>query len=134
MKAKILLIGFAAFTLIGLGACASLGTPGNATTQALGTISADTAVAAPIVAAAVPVPWGPIAAGALVLISTLSGAVVAIAGHKVSTTQAITAVGAGANALATNLQANPSGGVAGALQAANTAAAAAASALIPPKS
>ena len=122
------LLALAVIGLAAIAACASLSTPGNATTQALQTISNDTGAAAPIVAATVPIPWGPIAAGVLALISTLSGAVVMIAGHKVSSTSAITAVGAGANALSTGLASNTTG-AAGALAAANMAAQAAAAAL-----
>src|SRR5580692_6046837 len=85
--------------LVMVSACASLQTPGNATTQALGDVSAVTGAVAPVVAATAP-PWGQIVAGVLGAISVIAGIVVHSSASNTSAQQVVNAVTTGLQAAA----------------------------------
>jgi hypothetical protein len=93
----------AALIILGMvSACASLQTPGNATTLALGEVSMVTGAVAPVVAAAAP-PWGQIAAGVLGAISVIAGIVAHSAVSKTSAQQVVSAVTTGLQAASQTL-------------------------------
>jgi hypothetical protein len=94
--------------LLALAGCAALQTPGNATTQAALQAETIANTAGPIVAVAVPPPWGPIAGGALTLVGAALAGFLAWVHSGANSQDTIAAVAAGVNA-GSNALLNPKG-------------------------
>ena len=94
-----LAIGFLALA----AACASLETPNNPTTQKLGNVSEAASEVAPVVAAAVPAPWGQVVAGIMGAVGVIAGIVAHSMTSKVSAQQAVGAVTTGLQAASQSL-------------------------------
>ncbi len=113
MKSRLITIGLIAFAVGVLAlasACASLETPNNPTTQTLGGISDMASVIAPVVAAAVPAPWGQVVAAVLGAIGVIAGIVAHSVTSRASAQQVVGAVTTGLQAAGQSLGTSPIGG------------------------
>jgi hypothetical protein len=113
MKNRLIALGVIAF-VVGIlaltSACASLETPNNPTTQALGSISDAAGVVAPVVAAVVPAPWGQVVAAALGAIGVIAGIVAHSVTSRASAQQVVGAMTTGLQAASQSLGTASSGG------------------------
>lgn len=128
MTNRIFALGILGFTVAVLSlasACASLQSPNNPTTQALDRVSAVTSAVAPVVVAAVPMPWGSIIAGILGAVGVIAGIIAHSATSSASAQQTVNAVTTGLQAAATTLNSNntPSAAMAAATSPASQPAA-----------
>ncbi len=100
-----------ALVVLSLGsACASLQTPNNPTTQALGEAGAVTGAVASTIAVAAPAPWGQILAGILGACSVIAGIIAHSTASKNSAQQLSNAVSTGLQAASQSLGLTSSAG------------------------
>jgi hypothetical protein len=106
MTNRMVAMGFLALAIGVLAlasACASLETPNNPTTQTLGSISDAASEVAPVVAAAVPAPWGQIVAGVLGAVGVIAGIVAHSVTSRANAQQVVGAVTTGLQAASQSL-------------------------------
>ncbi|MGD0462184.1 MAG: hypothetical protein ABSB74_06825 [Tepidisphaeraceae bacterium] len=110
MTNRIIAVGLLALAIGVLAlasSCASLETPNNPTTQKLGNVSEAASEVAPVVAAAVPAPWGQVVAGILGAVGVIAGIVAHSVTSRVSAQQAVGAVTTGLQAASQSLGSAP---------------------------
>jgi hypothetical protein len=114
MKSRLITLGLLALAVGALAlasACASLETPNNPTTQTLGSISDAASVVAPVVAAAVPAPWGQAVAAILGAVGVIAGIVTHSVTSRASAQQVVGAVTTGLQAASQTLGSGSPGGL-----------------------
>jgi hypothetical protein len=106
MKNRIVSLGVLALVVGAMllaSACAALETPNNPTTQTLGSVSDAASEVAPVVAAAVPAPWGQVLAAVLGGVGVIAGIVAHSVTSRASAQQVVGAVTTGLQAASQSL-------------------------------